>query len=348
VIYILILIPLFVGACTSIFSRRKYAGFAFIVMLSLAIIASIRPGTGTDYQEYSNIWYAISASLNTSQLDLHYAGIEFGYKYFIYFLSAVGDIDTFFVLNAVITIGLVYIGLYRLRDILKFNLLLAVFIFFCCFYIPYVFNAMRQGIAMGMFVFALKDFFNKKTFRVLTISVLASMLHSTGSLIFISYLIFIAELRLTLFCYITIIISTILYLSNALVKLVNIIAPGKFEHFMVSWGGVDIVSLLLRLIIIFCLLFFRYSSLQKSKALDNLLIIYITGFCLYLIFYDAAMLAARFNMFFRVLEIVIYPCLLVFLRKREKILFFLFVISVCSAQLYIAASNPDNYWEGFF
>nr|WP_269452846.1 EpsG family protein [Vibrio cholerae] len=318
----------------------------------LSIFVGLRFETGTDYNEYLNIWM-YSPSILSGDFFSSYSHIEFGFKLLIEICRAFGGNDrTYFFINSIITFGFLYFGLIRINKKYKFNLLISVLLYFCTFIIPYSMNAMRQAIVMSMFIFALRDIFDKNHTRVMFLTMFATAIHSTGAFIFISYLLYCVTLSyLNVFIF-SIATSIVLYFYNPLVLIVNIIFPGKFNLYMTTWGGGEVYNAFMRLILyilISSMYFYSRSSQgdEDNKNITFLMVLYSVGVVLYFAFFDASMVATRLNMFFRITEVFLIPFFISkFSLSNRMFLIFAFML-LFVPYLYSAAMNPQNEYKSY-
>lgn len=326
------------------FSERNYLFQSFIIFVFIVLFTSLRFGTGTDFHSYINIWNTFSSVNDSKEFDYYLSNIELGYKYLIFYLSKVSHEDFWFLfVNACLSLGLSYFGLYRIRNHLNINSVLSTLILFSCFLIPYSFNAMRQAIAMGIFIFAIKDILDRSFLRVLSLSFLASLFHSSGTLIIICYFLCGVKGDKIKVSLLMAILGVAFYISGLTKYIFHLFGSQKFTNFASSWGEGTITGVILRLaIFLFILYFYRIGKDKSNSSLEKLIVMYSFGLFLYFSFYESGMLASRLNMFIRYLELILLPAVLLLVPTRTRLFGFVFIVLSCFLQLLLASSNPDN------
>lgn len=342
--YIIVLSICFVFSSISLVSNRKYSILMLFFSIAFIWLSAIRPSVGTDYNEYLDIWNLFSNYNSKSDMLWNYSNIEIGYKYFIYVVSFFGGKEFYFLSNAILSVGLLFLGLHRIRNYFYLSYPIIILVFFCCFYVPYTFNAMRQGIVMAILVFSLKDIIEKRIFRISLYSLLALSIHSTGLLIFLSYFVFNRKFNCFTFLIVGTIVSSLILNLNIVSVVANVISPGKYAFFYQSWGDTGLTSFLLRVLIV-AFLMFNISTCDKNDYYCRLLCVYLMGFFFYILFFNVGMMAGRLNMFYRVLELVLFSHVLLSSSGNRRIFNYIFILAVSFSQLYVTAGNPDNYWE---
>lgn len=321
--------------------------FLFIfVLMYLVILSGTRYEVGADFNSYLTIFNNVDSLSESSA----YSSLEPGFKLIIIFFKALNfpPYFLFFVFSAIL-FSFLGVGLKRTSK-LPF---LSLFIFFSIFWIGYVFNVLRQGIAMSIFIYAISDIKDKKFKKVLFISLLASTIHFTGIFIIFSYFLYHFSFKRT--TYITLLVGAIIYYLNSsrFFGLATLVLPSGLENRLIDYmsrfpGGVDFTSYLLRLIIIGFFLWF-YNSLKEKKGFKGIFNIYFFGFLLYTLASFQIQAATRVNMFFRILEILLFPYLILIKKdKPQKIIMFWIVVAIASVLFLSDLSHPDNFPFQFF
>ena len=236
------------------------------VILYLLVLTGSRFEVGADFSSYLNIFNRV----NTLAEGAAYSSLEPGFKLIILFFKGLNfpPYLLFFVFAAILFTFLGK-GLYRSSK-LPF---LSLFIFVMVFWIGYVFNVLRQGIAMAILIYLIKDIHERNFKKVLFFSLVASTIHFTGVFILIGYFIYPLFLRQSVFIGMT--LMSIVYYLNSMVffDLIASLLPGGFQAKLIDYmsrfpGGVDLTSYLLRLIILGIFLWF-YKSLENEKQKES-------------------------------------------------------------------------------
>jgi hypothetical protein len=349
-VYGLVLFPLMVFGFFSMLMRDRSQTFnaiSLLFVLLLIFLAGFRDGTGTDTATYASIWRNI---LPLDQVLIYgYTGrdyLEPGFRYLVSFLKLFTESSVvFFLVLASITMGFLYAGLKRIPQV---NFFLALALYLMIFFIPYTLNAMRQAIAMSIFIFVLPYILNGNLKKTIFWSLLAASIHMVGSLILLAYFIGRLKIGLVKFIVIGLVFSVLFYILNIPERVIDLIASGKFSRFAENWGAVDPIQIILRFLIL-SVFVFAALYINKTKWFSKLVMIYAVGFFIYIGLIDASMMAARFNLFFRILEIVLFSVIVASARKlHNRFLFFGIATFLGLYIFYLNLLNEDNVYVSIF
>lgn len=314
-----------------------------IVLIGLILFAGFRGEVGTDYREYIRFWENLNpiSSFNA----FYYPNFEIGYKVLFSTLKFFTDSNiVFLIVNAFFALVPLFLGLKRVLDRYYF---FALLIYYSIFFIPYDLNGMRQAIAMSFFIFALPYFFEKKYFKVLIITFLAALMHSSGMLIAVSYIFYIIAKKIEKWFYpISFVLALFVYKSGFgglfLFKYLKVNEDVYNDSFDQSTSSFQI---LMRTVFVVFLMYFSIINENKDKRILHLFNVYWFGYLLYLIFLDNNMISTRFNMYFRVLEVVLVPMIVscYAMRFNKNSLFYSFIIP-CFIIFYVTSTFSDNIY----
>lgn len=179
-IYILIYVLMFILSIKEIYFGKKYYKSIYFLVVILSILAGIRNELGIDYKEYYYLF------LNLREFSQN-SFVEPGFKYMIVFLNKLNFNPK------LIFITFSLLSLYPLARILIKNTtypMYSLFLYYNVFYFSYIFNTLRQGIVLTIFLYisTLTKKRKKLTkYKILIYSLLASLIHKSGifSLIFL-------------------------------------------------------------------------------------------------------------------------------------------------------------------
>ena len=311
-IYFFSYITILFSACCEILispkrpvDSRKMALFLFA--LSFSIIAGIRYGVGIDYFSY----YGIFSRTTEFGIDYFFTiqWLEPGFRLLVYLLNRAGFSAYFmFFFFAFLSLTLLTKGIKKSSNLSLFSF----FVFFCLFYTTYIFNVMRQGIVMCLFVYLLDDISKRDLKKVFLLSLVGISIHYSGIFILLSY--FLYSLRISKRNVVLLILAGLLmiivntHVSRILIPLIPGYVGDKLLSYHTSRGAsIDIFNLLQRLLIFIPFIGF-YERLKSLKPnFLGFFNMYIVGFLLYGLFSFEALFATRINMFFRILEVVLVP-----------------------------------------
>lgn len=323
------------------FSRSLF----LIVIGILAIFAGIRYQVGVDYNSYLSIFRHVYSIMRPP-----YINIETGFKVIIVFFKSLGfpALSLFFVFSSVL-LYFIQNGIEKTSRYKFFSL----FLFFLIFYITYVFNVLRQGIVMSIFIYLIPDIKKNNHLKIFVFSLIAFTIHNSGMFIIISYFLYFFSLDKKTYIIMTF-ASLIYYFNNQkFISLIITVLPNvlssKLTTFLTKFSGeVDLTSVLLRLIILILLMYY-YNNLVQLKGYKGLFNIYFFGFVFYILFSFQDELATRINMFFRILEIILLPAIVMVEKDKIKKIFVFVLITLIATAIFLSTiRNPLNFPFNFY
>ncbi|WP_188085244.1 EpsG family protein [Pseudoalteromonas fuliginea] len=330
---------------TRVLSLNCKNALVFIIITFLCFISATRSYTGQDFAEYIDIYNYTPAIFSGEDIFQGYSNIEPGFRV-IASVAKMFDSDiVYLALCAGLSLFPLYFGIIKVNRYTRISMSYAILIYFCFFYINYNFNAMRQAITMGFFICSISYMYEKKTSKVILISLLAATFHSTGILILLSYIasrFYLINSYKKIFF--VLIASLIAYRVDILTR-VFAVSGVNISRWQDLWGEISVSSIILRIILIAVLIFPK--PVFKEGRLGALLFtFYIYGFFIYMALGSVDMMAARFNMFFRVLEVLLIPLLLARYRvKINKGAHYLLFFCLYFLVLFVTSSIEVNHYN---
>lgn len=337
-IYYLIFCTLFLFSFNEVFSNRRKKYLAFVFLIMLLFFAGFRDSLGTDYKTYSLIYYGVN-NIND------YSYLEIGFRALILFSKFISTEPwSMFLLATSITIIFIGSGIKKSSVLPLFS----VFLFFSVFFINYTFNGIRQGISMAIFLFSVESITeDKRLIKVLFYTLLASLFHLSGLFILLAYIFAKIPIHKKLYKIFFIILILLFFLSSSISVVADNILPtvliNKLNVFNQNFSeSVNIINIAQRVIILLLMILF-YDKIFIGKKQNRLFKIYFLGFVLYSMFSFQIVFATRINMFFRILEILIFPLILQRSKDIPTKLFFFIIFSIWAFLLLSSdISNPYN------
>lgn len=302
----------------------------FFLLFGLFIMASIRFNIGTDYPKYYNFFVNIKPFNFNPYFSTGYEHLEPLFRYTVSVLKNVFVSPIFyFSFWAFITLAFVWKGIKDQSD----NYLLSIFVFYCIIYVNYLFNGIRQGIVMGIFLFSTKYIIERKFKSVLIISIIATLLHTSGIFILLAYFFSKIKIKNRFILILIIPISIFIWKFGLGEKLFCSIAQFFpdfiqqiiFVYVIKFFYPLTILNFLQRLLILIPLIFF-YPKLSDDDTFRILFPVYYWGCVFYLLLGFFGLFIARINMFFRMTEVILIPILYECIKTRNQKLVVLFVI----------------------
>jgi hypothetical protein len=315
----------------------------------LSLLAAFRYDTGTDFHTYREIWRYAPA---LSEVSVSYIFLGYLEPLFVAtnaLLKAVSEQEMiFYAAYGALTMY----GVSRAIAQYRINQVYACLVYFCVFYLPYTFNAMRQALAMSLFLLALRPILQGRVREVWLIGVVATGFHFSGVLIIFSfyYLRVVEYFRFS---------PRVLFIGGSGASLaVGLSGLGGMLYFGVFSGkletyselfseGTSLVNVAVRLALAGLLIFYGTAG-QKDEALHRLLKIYLLGLFLYLSLLSFNVLGTRFNMFLRVLEVLLIPAVCMRLGGLNRVCFFVLTTCLLLVALFSVALHPDYSYQTIF
>ena len=329
IIGLLILFLLFL----SVFNKKieKNSLIIFIIFSFLFIFASIRYNMGTDYPVYFSFFESVKP------LNFH-PNYSFTSKYmepmFMYVVAILKHIFNspifYFSFWSFITLFFFWIGIKRESS----HYILSIFILYCIFYHHYLFNTIRQGVVMGIFIYSLKYILNRSTIKVLLISLFSSLIHSSGFLILVAYLVSFIKLKNRIYPIILLMSSILIwkmglgeqFFTFIAIKFQNFV-PNLYMYVKLFFYDHNFIQVLQRLLLLIPLIYY-YPILSDDDKFSKLFSIYFFGAIIYFSFGFFGLFITRINMFFRILEILLIPMLYQKIKNNSQKLIIQFCIMI--------------------
>tara|TARA_B100001105_G_scaffold101383_1_gene81296 strand:+ start:13479 stop:14540 length:1062 start_codon:yes stop_codon:yes gene_type:complete len=318
-----------------------------MLLTILCVMTSIRSDTGTDYPTYVAIWD------NFPPLDQAHFGDLIGGFYEPLFSVVNALLKTFsssqflfFAFYACLTLIVLHVALQRIPRI---NLPYAYAYYFAVFLLPYTFNAMRQSIAMSIFLLAVPAVVERRTRMVLLLSLVAGGFHFSGFLIGVGYVFLRVCDRLGLKVWTVFLISAgvgvVMAATGLLSRIFFLIFPGTVEVYADLFEATSSVSnIVMRLGLCVLMLVGADAGRGERRHINALLTVYFLGLLIYLALFQFNLLATRFNMLFRVLEVVLFPLIAARLPMGRRLVFAGTTLALALATLLVTAAEPDYFY----
>lgn len=324
-----------------IMRQQTWILFFYGMVGVLVFLAGVRENTGTDYLSYLKLWNEVEPVSSLAAKYFRYAELERG---FVLIISSLKQFTSSSVLHYLLLAGFAFIPLVAALKKLKIEyLFVALLGYFLIFYIPYVFNGMRQAISMGLFLYAVYFIVERKTVLVILLALLAGSIHQSGYLILLAYLasFFYQRIPIVLLC--GTVFSILFYQLGVINYLFFNVLGGSQVYITKFTESTSLFQLASRAGLV--VLFYLFSR-QGSVLYQKIFVMYLLGFFIYLSLADYNILATRFNLFFRVLEVLLLPLLLLSISdvKKRMAVFGLFLVPFGYA-FYTAAIHMDNTYH---
>ena len=303
----------------------------FIIFSFLFIFASIRYNMGTDYPYYALFFESVKPLTFHPNYTFPSNYMEPMFMYIVAIFKYIFSSSTFyFSLWSFIALFFFWLGIKRESN----NYILSVFILYCIFYHHYLFNTIRQGVVMGIFIYSIKDILDRKTLKVLFIGILSSFIHSSGLFIIIAYIVSFIQFKSRLTLLLLIMSSIFIWKSGigeqiftfVALKYQNVI-PNLYMYVKVFLYDHSLTQISQRLILLIPLIYY-YPILSTDHRFSKLFSIYFFGAIIYFCFGFFGLFITRINMFFRILEILLIPLLYQKIKNNNQKIIVQFCIMI--------------------
>lgn len=306
----------------------KYLTFKNLSVI-LTIISIIRFGQGSDYFAYLDIYSVVPPISRFSEAAAFEYRVEPTYLFLCSIFKTLDvRFEIFIAIIAIVIMTLIY---KFIRDYSKMPIT-SITIFFALYYLIYVFSAIRQGIAMALFLALgipfLKD---RKYIRFIIVVLIAATMHS--SILIVILLIPIFELNISKKLWGTFIAVALLVMATGLdIKIIGLLPQFLSSRIVVYWGQMSIPLLAIgnRLVVLLLILYFS-SKIELDKDTNMMKRIYIISFILYILTIKSSVISSRISVYMKVFEIIIIPNMVMLLKnqgyyKKAVMLFFVTII----------------------
>lgn len=329
--------------------RNINSVIGLLAFLVLTWLAAVRIDTGTDYNTYAQIWaHTLDVSAATAD-DVFFQFLEPLFVATNTLLKSITDSSTvFFAFYALLTIYPLHRAIVHFRT----NQAHAYIVYLCVFYLPYAFNGMRQAVAMSLFLISLKYILTNSPWTVWLIGIVAGGFHLTGFLIPLVYYAHRVMERRNWNPVTVLMVGLPCAAAIGQTGLGGRIFFAAFDYKLETYSelfsdGNAISSTAFR-IALASILVFSARLRSGDRTVLQLLNIYLLGLFVYLGFAEFNVLATRFNMFFRVLEVILIPLVIARLRGPKFALVYVTTIALLLATLWTVANEPDYQYKSIF
>ena len=326
--------------------RNVNTAIGLLAFLVLTWLAALRVDTGTDYNTYAQIW---AQTLDVSEATVDDVFFQFLEPLFLAtntLLKTLTDNSVaFFAFYALLTVY----PLHRAIVHFRINQAHGYAVYFCVFYLPYAFNGMRQAVAMSLFLFSLKYILTNRPLPVWLIGIVASGFHLTGFLIPLAYYAHRVMERRNWSPRTVLMVGLPCAAAVGQAGLGGRIFFAAFDYKIETYSelfseGNTIANTVFR-IMLASILVFSARLRPDDRTVCQLLNIYLLGLFIYLGLSEFNVLATRFNMFFRVLEVILIPLVIARLQGPKFALIYITTTALLFATLWTVANEPDYQYQ---
>lgn len=314
---------------STLLNTKNKIGFNILAII-LMLMSMFRYGSGTDYFAYM-YHYNINPD-NIIKAINYESEMNIGYRV----LMAIFKQFNFTFENFVLFLSFIVMILF-ISTIIKNSKypIVSLLIFYGSYYQIYVNSALRQGIAMAIFLWSFFKFFKKNEWIKYIISILiASLFHYSvlitllAPILKIMYIKFFYNFKVNIIIFMIGILGFIFGGENILIKIANIF--GITIHY--SSDGANLLAVLLRVILLsVILILYKYSKKDALSQFDKMCMYFCFINTIMFIFFCNMSILSRMTEYFSLLDIFIIANIISVIKIRDiKFISVLIVISIIS------------------
>ncbi len=346
-------ITIFVNVLAVLFAYlAKYKEFQFGLKLSFLVIfvfLAIRFDFGNDYMSYYKDFIILNSYSAIDFLDktLYY---EPGWLFLIKVFQPFG----FFVLVmflSLINCIIFYLFIKKFVPVQYFWLAVFIYVFTPGFMLVHA-SAMRQSIAINLFIFAIPYIYKKDFLRYILCIVLASLFHFSALILLPVYFLVFLNWKINNFwgSIIFIVFISLFIFGDKISPILFNVIGNFFQDYELYIGtkteiGSGIGVVFLSLLLIFVIYYSRF----QNKQINILFNIAIIGFMFIPIGLLLAMVS-RISMYFTPATIIVYPILIANIKKpipRNTFTFFLIAFTIFNFITFFKSEIFGKAYESY-
>lgn len=267
----------------------------FIILLGMLCL---RYGQGTDYIGYQLHYSLCPSELNSSYFSAN-GTFEKGYRFLMNVCKSIGFSFELFV--ALISI---FEMLMLNRFIKKYcgHKCIALLLFFPSFYLTYYFSALRQGIALSIFIgLGVPLIMDKKWLKYIILTFVVASIHKSAYvMLLIPLLINIKPKSLLIIAVIMLGAAIVLNAVGIYSSIANLLDKAAYENSGIGWSAI------VRKAVEFVLVIILYKDRPDNDDFLNIILkIYYIGIIVAMFFYNNALILGRLTIYFDVMLIAL-------------------------------------------
>ncbi|MBE7175756.1 MAG: EpsG family protein [Mucilaginibacter polytrichastri] len=344
----------YLTAGPNIFKIYIKPAIMFAVAVFLTLFAGLRYRVGPDYGQYLDFFQTIAKFRDFSDMisEPFISGIilEKGYVIYNYLCKDFG-FHFFLTSFALIAIGLKYTFIHQYAKFPLYSLALL----FVIQYLTQDFGQIRQGFATGITIWSIHYIVKKKFIQFLFLVLIASAFHYSALIFLSAYFFDKLNLRYWLLFILICIFQFVIKSDYLLILMAKFTYSPAINAKIASYAhsakyGGELAFSLGNLFRIFLsgYLVLNERMLKQDRVLHLFATLYLWGYLIFCLFSFNTIFAARLNLYFRIVEVLLIPNIL-FLYRKEVVRYTLaYVVALCylCLQEYKQLSDAASY--GFY
>lgn len=313
-----ITIAVFLFFSTFITKKNEQIHLFKLFILFLAVFLCLRFGSGTDFFNYYRIYRVMPNDYKNFWVLSYLAGVEPFYYLVNIFARRTGwGFQFVIIFTSIVSCFFIYKLIKKYSDSKVFSL----FILFCNYYF-YMSSALRQCEALVIGGYAVTKYANdNKLSHFLFFVFVAMMFHTSAFILLIVPIMFHIRIDFTNpVCYLFLFVISIaasFIVFPLMIAIASTVLP-KYAAYKTSLNDMAFLSIGVRFIFSALLLYiYRYRKNEISSSLKKLVRLYLFGSLLFYLLSSSDQ-ASRLTDYFTVLEIIIFPNILVLIPNKKR------------------------------
>lgn len=284
---------------SALFARDKeYNGKLYIVLfLILTGILCLRYGQGTDYIGYQ-MHYSRCPDFLTSKYFMADSSFEKGYRFLMNLFRSLGcSFEVFIMVIAIFDMWMLNRFIKRYCG----DRCLALVLFFSTFYLTYYFSAMRQGIALAVFIgFGVPLLIDKKWIKyTIAVCIAASVHKSAYILLSVPLLIRLRPKTLLILIMLTLGTAIVLNAVGIHGKILTMFDRTAYENREIGWAALIRKGVELAMVITL------YKEDKERGDINLFLKLYYIGAIVTMFFFNNSLILSRLTIYFDVMAVAL-------------------------------------------
>lgn len=346
--YISLFLIFLIGGLIQLFTRYSMKFLFLVLSLCLLLVTCFRYGIGTDYFSYQYQYNLIPSEIYTMlESDSH---MDIGFRILMFICRSYNfEYHVFTGFIALLTL-LPYLIIIKENSKKPIT---SLFLLYSLYWLVYINSALRQGLAMSIFIFAFYDFVNtKNTIRYVLTILLASLIHKValiGLLVVVIHKFYQRLFNNKKINILLIFVSLFLFLIKGDV-IVSYLLSLIGINIVYQSTQANILAIILRVVNVI-LIYFLYrniSHIQKTESMKFQIYVYFISVLIFIATSNMPIIS-RATDFLMIIEIILFPNLLSYLRIRFDKLVLVGVIITISGVLFLKDMGADlsqgNYYN---
>jgi len=320
----------------------KSTYFALIIFILFLVTAFRSSSCGSDYDNYVSYYYD---SFRLSYIFLEPTFFAISNLSRLIFNSPIG----IFIIYALISLLIKYYALRRLTSFYNFSIL----IFIPFYFLNHEMTQIRTGVATGFLLLSIVPLYQKNAKKFLILILLGSMFHYSLCLFAFFYFLNSKEISLKFYLFLFCLAYLFYFLNIDVVSLLKML---KYEFIVQKVEAYELLMkegqhtkinvfnslLLIRILILFFLMFNFKKIVVQNKYVVLLLKIYAFSILFFIIFYKMPILAFRMSQLLGIVEIILFPLMIYIFKQKEFIIAFLIAYSLLVLSIELFYNNLMN------